>query len=109
MLKSLFHFIGITSPSTELDKFEPIYGLPKRSLAEWLSRNAKLKEEYESELLARSQRLAAREARSIRHKCQVMPCRYFARAGRATRLLARRTAFAAISIIAGLSHARSSR
>jgi hypothetical protein len=56
MFQSLFRFIGIDSSSTELDKFEPIYGLSKRSLDDWLARNPKLKDDYERELTARLQR-----------------------------------------------------
>jgi hypothetical protein len=54
MLKSLLRFFGIVKDDSELDNFEPIYGLPKRSLDEWLSRNPAFKEKYESELMARS-------------------------------------------------------
>jgi hypothetical protein len=54
MLKSLFRFFGIAKESAELDKFDPIYGLPKRSLEEWLSRNPTLAKEYKAKLTARS-------------------------------------------------------
>jgi hypothetical protein len=56
MLKSLLRFFGIVKDNSDLDNFDPIYGLPKRSLDEWLSRNPTLKTKYESELMARSWR-----------------------------------------------------
>lgn len=56
MLKLLLRFFGIVKDDSILDNFDPIYGLPKRALDEWLSRNPKLKKEYESELMARSWR-----------------------------------------------------
>jgi hypothetical protein len=90
MLKSLYRFAGIDTDSTELDKFEPIYGLPKRSLDEWLSRNPKLKKEYERELATRLQRShAAREASSHRREWVVGSWRYLVHAARSLRLLAR--------------------
>jgi hypothetical protein len=55
MFRSLFCFFRSSNGSSHLDKFEPIYGLPTRSLDEWLSRNPRLKEEYEKELAARLQ------------------------------------------------------
>jgi hypothetical protein len=55
MLKSMFQFLGFDKGDTKyLDAFEPIYGLPKRSLEKWLSRNPTLKKEYEAKLAARS-------------------------------------------------------
>lgn len=57
MIKCVMRFLGIIADDredSELDKFEPIYGLPKRSLDEWLSRNPALRNEYEAELRARS-------------------------------------------------------
>lgn len=59
MRRSIVRLLGPNTDSTELDKFEPIYGLPKRSLDEWLSRNPQLKKDYERELLARVQRSRA--------------------------------------------------
>ena len=56
MIKSLLRFCGIVNDKTELDQFDPIYGLPTRSLDEWLSRNPALKKDYEAKLLARSRR-----------------------------------------------------
>ena len=54
MFKSLMLYLGNFSKTSELDKYEPIYGLPRRSLQEWLSYNPLLKKDYEAELLARS-------------------------------------------------------
>ena len=64
MVKSWLRFFGIVKDTRELDKFERIYGLPTRSLDEWLSRNPALKQDYEAELLARSRR--SRSARDKR-------------------------------------------
>ena len=55
MLKSLFQFLGLHKDHTKyLDTFEPIYGMPKRSLEEWLSRNPNLMKDYEAKLAARA-------------------------------------------------------
>lgn len=54
MCESLRRFFSVGNAPTELDAFEPIYGLPKRSLDEWLSRNPRLKKEYDAKLRARS-------------------------------------------------------
>jgi hypothetical protein len=59
MLRSMTSLLGLGKKPTELDKFEPIYGLPKRSLDEWLSRNPQLKKDYDEELAARLQRSRA--------------------------------------------------
>lgn len=52
MLKSLFRFFGIVKDSPELHEFEPIYGLTRPALEDWLSRNPILKQEYEAKLRA---------------------------------------------------------
>ena len=54
MLKFLFRLLDIGKGVAERDKFDPIYGLPQRSLTEWLSRNPALSEEYNAKLAARS-------------------------------------------------------
>ncbi|MCA9147205.1 MAG: hypothetical protein KDB05_30725 [Planctomycetales bacterium] len=57
MIKYLMWFLGLIADDredSELDKFEPIYGLPRRSLDEWLSRNPALKKDYEAKLRAHS-------------------------------------------------------
>jgi hypothetical protein len=95
MFKSWFRFFGIGAHSSELDKFEPIYGLPKRSLDEWLSRNPLLKQEYEIELVARLERCrAARDARSHRHEWAMRSWKYLVNAARSLRLLGRRALWA---------------
>jgi hypothetical protein len=49
MLKRLQRLFGMVpefaSPST---KYDPIYGLPKWAVQEWLARNPPLREEYEA-------------------------------------------------------------
>jgi hypothetical protein len=54
MIKSLLRFFGIVRDQRALDKFEPIYGLPTKSLDNWLSHNPALKKDYEAKLLIRS-------------------------------------------------------
>ncbi|MCA9212935.1 MAG: hypothetical protein KDB27_07720 [Planctomycetales bacterium] len=59
MIKCLMRFLGTSADAREdreLNKFDPIYGLPKRSLDEWLSRNPSLKRDYEAKLRARALR-----------------------------------------------------
>ena len=56
MIKSLLRFLGIIKDEMGLDQFEPIYGLPKPALDEWLSRNPALEKDYHAELLIRSRR-----------------------------------------------------
>jgi hypothetical protein len=63
MIKSLLRFFGIVKDEGKLLQFEPIYGLPRRSLDEWLSRNPGLKKDYEAALLIRSQ-----QSRTARNK-----------------------------------------
>jgi hypothetical protein len=53
MFKSLLRFFGLVNGKSDTDNFDPLYGLPKQSLDEWLSRNPTLKREYASELAAR--------------------------------------------------------
>ena len=55
MVKSLLRLFGINRGEVELEKFEPVYGLPKQSLEEWLARNPALRKDYGAELLSRSQ------------------------------------------------------
>lgn len=59
MFTSLLRYFGIVDRTAEHDTFEPIYGLPKQALDEWLSRNPRLKRDYLRELSARSRRSPA--------------------------------------------------
>lgn len=54
MFKTLMRYLRRSSKARDVDKGDPIYGLPKQSLQDWLSKNPLLKKDYESELLARS-------------------------------------------------------
>jgi hypothetical protein len=56
MIQLLQRLLGIRKDTRDLDKFEPIYGLTKRSLDEWLSRNPGLKKDYQAKLAARLRR-----------------------------------------------------
>jgi len=50
MLTSLLRFFGFAKETAELSKFEPVYGLTKEALDEWLARNPLLRQEYEAKL-----------------------------------------------------------
>jgi len=90
MIKSFFRILGIGTDSAYLNKSEPIYGLSKRSLAKWLSRNPRLKKGYERELVVRLQGdRAARDARSYRHAWALRSWRYLVHATRYLRVPAR--------------------
>jgi hypothetical protein len=56
MIRSLLRFFNIIPDTANLDKYEPIYGLPTHSLDEWLSQNPELKKSYDVELRARKSR-----------------------------------------------------
>lgn len=63
MIKTLRRWFGLMVDTSELDRFEPVYGMTMRSRDEWLSRNPKLKKDYNAKLLARSQRIRPERAR----------------------------------------------
>ena len=50
MCKSLLRRLGVATDSAERDHYDPIYGLPKRSLEAWLLLNPQIKKQYEAEL-----------------------------------------------------------
>lgn len=56
MFRWLLKSLGfIRDDSTQQTEYDPVYGLPRRSLDEWLARNPQLREEYEVlEWLARN-------------------------------------------------------
>lgn len=48
MLKKLEKFFGMADESAPSStEYDPVYGLPKRAVREWLARNPRLREEYE--------------------------------------------------------------
>jgi len=57
-----------------MNRFEPIYGLTKRSLDDWLARNPRLRQQYDEQLAARAQREAAKRAAKTRRTWS-WPCR----------------------------------
>src|SRR5690606_3629285 len=63
-------FCGIVKNKRVLDQFEPIYGLPTRSLDEWLSRNPARKKVYEAELLNRSRRSCSARDKRLNGACR---------------------------------------
>lgn len=92
MLNSSFRVFGIGTDPSELDEFEPIYGLTRRSLDEWLSRNPELRKKYYIELAARLQR--SRSVHTVRSPCNEWVrrlWRYLVHAACALRLLVRTT------------------
>jgi hypothetical protein len=51
MAKRLARFFGLSAESVPANReFEPVYGLPRRSVEEWLARNPELRATYEAEL-----------------------------------------------------------
>lgn len=63
MLNLLRRLVGAHTARNAADEFDPLYGLSKRSLDDWLSFNPQMRAEYESKLNARS--LRARDGGSI--------------------------------------------
>ena len=54
MLKWLGQLFGKAGePRSSYPEDDPIYGLPRQSIEQWLARNPRLKEEYEAELRRR--------------------------------------------------------
>ncbi len=56
MFGTLRRLVAISSTPRELERFEPIYGLPHRALQEWLSQNSQLRQDYDIELASRALR-----------------------------------------------------
>jgi hypothetical protein len=53
-------FLAFTAKLPLFDgEYEPVYGLPKRSVEEWLARNPQLRERYERMMQARIAALGA--------------------------------------------------
>lgn len=63
MIKTFRRWLGSTVDSSDADRFEPIYGMTMRSRNEWLSRNPRLKEDYNATLFARSRHIRSDRAR----------------------------------------------
>jgi len=50
MLNWVRRIFGMAAESASSDpEFDPVYGLPRRAVEEWLARNPRLREEYEVE------------------------------------------------------------
>jgi hypothetical protein len=55
MIQALCKLLGISvDPASLHTEYEPVYGLPKRAVEEWLARNPQLNEEYEAQLRQRT-------------------------------------------------------
>jgi len=63
MIKALRRWFGSMADTSELDRFEPIYGMPKQTFDAWIAHNPKLKKSYNAKLSARSQRIRPERAR----------------------------------------------
>lgn len=50
MIRKLLRWLGLLNAEADSGRFEPVYGLPKWSLEEWLSRNPALRENYAADL-----------------------------------------------------------
>jgi hypothetical protein len=50
MIRPLLRFFGLVDAEADSAKFEPVFGLPRRSLDEWLSRHPSMRETYDAEL-----------------------------------------------------------
>jgi hypothetical protein len=56
MLERLWRRFGKNGRSTSPDgEYEPVYGLPRHEVEQWLERNPHLREKYEAELQERKQ------------------------------------------------------
>src|SRR5688572_7920797 len=54
MWKSLLRFFGVSRGTDSIrDQYDPVYGLPRRAVEDWLARNPQIREEYEAVLRAR--------------------------------------------------------
>ncbi len=110
MFKTILRAFGIGADPSELDKFEPIYGLTKRSLDEWLSRNPELRKKYDIEMAARLQRSrAAHTGWSPYNEWARRSRRYLVLVTCALRLLSLRVLLRSISRNPLFPHASSSR
>jgi hypothetical protein len=57
MWREWLRLIGLSDSADPIgDQYDPVYGLPRRSLEEWLARNPDVKDEYEAELRRRAVR-----------------------------------------------------
>jgi hypothetical protein len=65
MFKSLRRLFGFDRSSPVKDQYDPIYGLPRRAVDEWLKHNPVLKQEYDAMLRAR---LLLRDRRSPKQR-----------------------------------------
>jgi hypothetical protein len=52
MWRSLLRLAGLSGGThSTRDQYDPVYGLPRRAVEEWLARNPKIREEYEATTL----------------------------------------------------------
>lgn len=50
MIKELLRLCGLLKAEADSGKFELVYGLPQKSLEEWLSRNPSMRKKYAADL-----------------------------------------------------------
>lgn len=53
MVRRLWPLLRITGQRTTDTQYDPVYGLPRHRVEEWLARNPRLSEQYEVELRRR--------------------------------------------------------
>jgi hypothetical protein len=70
MLQYLRRLLGLGGESPPWpNEYEPVYGLPRQAVEEWLARNPRLREEYEVEAwLARNPPLRAEYEAAVRQR-----------------------------------------
>jgi hypothetical protein len=72
MIHRLLRLFGLANSKPDSEKFEPVFGLPKQSIDEWLSRHRSMKERYDAELarLSKPRRRSYKEDRydGYRHR-----------------------------------------
>ena len=54
MIIKLLQLCGLVNSPTTADNFDPVFGLPKRSLEEWLARHPSMRTKYDAELSRRT-------------------------------------------------------
>jgi hypothetical protein len=56
MIIKLLQLCGLVNSPTTADDYDPVFGLPKRSLEEWLARHPSMRPKYDAELKLRTKR-----------------------------------------------------
>lgn len=54
MIIKVLQLCGLVNSPTTADDYDPVFGLPKRSLEEWLARHPSMRPKYDAELNRRT-------------------------------------------------------